>query len=647
MQGIRRMFDVLFVLLGITVTAFAQDEHLMHSQGIQLFDHYTNLHQSNQLNDTVYLLKTDSVATSLINQGVFFSVNQMVDNLTHFEEIAWGNDNYRNYRQMYYFILLNNAYMSELWGASMYYAEKATKESIKNNTPRPFVELSVKIHVNALNGRHEKVIEIYEEQKSYFDNLLAKVKAKPEDYYLESLDALRLLGGVINAYATQRDTTKVEESFQLAKAVAKNARSAPSISNNNKFSVSFSSLSFDFFREAFYQNFDQAQDILNKIAALKKKKIGQSSSYTDYSYLEWKTSLYIEMKQADSAAYYLSKYEQLPNFAKSQKTLIKRYKAKLEMLNGNPEVAYGLMSEALDESFTVQKQISEEVDNLLYAQTEAEHHRLAFLKSEKEKKEKNFIIITVSVCALLVIAIIYTLFRLKDIKLKRVVRNLNEVADIQIALMEQFESKVRKEEQQRISQDLHDDLASTLVAIKNNIDITISETLDETEREGLSKLNTMLESAFDYVRNKSHEIFEKAQMPDEEMFQQHILHLVQVAFPSPYYTLNVKIDDYALKSTSIELRSELIRIIQEAFTNIIKHAKATKVDLLIYKEENLLYIVIKDNGVGLNEKKQTKQYGLGLQSIQKRLDKFKAKFSFSSSNDEGAEMVITIPTERL
>lgn len=59
------------------------------------------------------------------------------------------------------------------------------------------------------------------------------------------------------------------------------------------------------------------------------------------------------------------------------------------MLNGNPEIAYGLMSEALDESFTVRKQISEEVDNLLYAQTEAEHHRLAFQKSEIEKKKKT------------------------------------------------------------------------------------------------------------------------------------------------------------------------------------------------------------------------------------------------------------------
>lgn len=377
------------------------------------------------------------------------------------------------------------------------------------------------------------------------------------------------------------------------------------------------------------------------------KKIDKE--YIEYtsSLFEWKAYQFLEMKQPDSASYYLDKYEKVTKFKLDKQVIIYKYKSQLELLKGNPDKAYSLLHEAFDESLNVQKELSKELDHLIYAQTKAEHHRLAFLKSEKEKKEKNFIIITVSVCALLVIIITYTLLHLKNLKLKRVVSKLNETADIQIALMEQFESKVRKEEQQRISQDLHDDLAGTLVAIKNNIDITISETLDETEREGLSKVSAMVESAFGYVRSKSHEIFKKTQMPDEEMFQQHILHLTRVAFPSQYYNLNVQIDDYALKSISIELRADLIRIIQEAFTNIIKHAKATKVDLLIYRDNDGLVVIIKDNGIGFKENKQSKQQTLGLQSIQNRLDKFKAKFSFSSSNDEGAEMVITIPTERL
>src|SRR5690606_41758535 len=142
--------------------------------------------------------------------------------------------------------------------------------------------------------------------------------------------------------------------------------------------------------------------------------------------------------------------------------------------------------------------------------------------------------------------------------------------------------------------------------------------------EKMIQLSAMIEKAFQNVRNKSHELFEKAQLPDEEMFGEYIIQLAQVAFPEKYYNFNIEIDEHALAKTSIELRSELIRVIQEAFTNIVKHAKASQVDLLIYKENETTYIVIKENGVGLkaNEGKDK----LGLKKLKKRLKKLKEEF---------------------
>src|SRR5690554_4522338 len=640
MQGIRRMFDVLFVLLGITVTAFAQDEHLMHSQGIQLFDHYTNLHQSNQLNDTVYMGMVDSLAALSLDKGKYYSISEMPDNLKQYEKIAWSKKEYRSYRIDYFTILLNNAYLSGKWGASIFYAEKVARQSEKEDMYRPFIEPGVKMYIYSLTNQKDKQIETYQKHKQQIQDLSVKIKKEPEVYYWDGMDALRILSPIINTYFHRKDTLKGEEAYKLASSLIQGIEKDSTTSNSSRQITKFYTIAFDFFKASGLERKNDVKAALNKLEALLKKGDIIGDEYA-YNLLDWKANYFLEIKQVDSAAFYIGKLEKTVDFSQDQQIRINRYKSQLELLRGNPERSHELLNKALEESFKMQAELSAEMDNLLYAYTEAEHHRLAFLKS---KKEKNFIIITVSVCALLVIIITYTLLHLKNLKLKRVVSKLNETADIQIALMEQFESKVRKEEQQRISQDLHDDLAGTLVAIKNNIDITISETLDETEREGLSKVSAMVESAFGYVRSKSHEIFKKTQMPDEEMFQQHILQLVQVAFPSQYYNLNVQIDDYALKSISIELRANLIRIIQEAFTNIIKHAKATKVDLLIYRENDGLVIFIKDNGIGF---KENKQQNLGLQSVQNRLEKFNAKFSLTSSNEDGAEVVITIPNEHL
>ncbi|KAA5536061.1 sensor histidine kinase [Paenimyroides baculatum] len=124
------------------------------------------------------------------------------------------------------------------------------------------------------------------------------------------------------------------------------------------------------------------------------------------------------------------------------------------------------------------------------------------------------------------------------------------------------------------------------------------------------------------------------------MFYQYITHLGQIAFPENHYKLNLQIDNYSLVNTSIEFRSELIRVIQEAFTNIIKHAKSSQVDLYIYKEIEKLCIIIKDNGKGFGL--ISKQNTLGINNMKNRMKKFQAVFTLNS-NEQGVEVIISIP----
>src|SRR5690606_23289483 len=120
--------------------------------------------------------------------------------------------------------------------------------------------------------------------------------------------------------------------------------------------------------------------------------------------------------------------------------------------------------------------------------------------------------------------------------------------------------------------------------------------------------------------------------------------LAHIVYSYKSYHHNIHIDDYTLTHTSIGFRSELIRVIQEAFTNIVKHAKATRVDLLVYKETEKLFVIIKDNGKGLNS--ITKQNALGINSMKKRLRKFDAAFSLRNDGS-GVEIIISIPENNI
>lgn len=637
-MGKIRTFLHLCVALCVVPNFYAQTVILPNKKNNN-FKKATRLYLSGKLKDKVYMSMVDSLAASALDKGEFYSISEMPENLKQYEKIAWSKKEYGSFRMDYFTILLNNAYLSGKWGASIFYAEKIARQGEKERMPRPFVELGIKMYIYGLVNREDKQIETYGKHKKLIQELAVKINKQPEIYYWDGMDALRILSPIINTYFNRKDTLKAEEAYKLASSLIQGIERDSMTSNSSQQIPKYYAVAFDFFKANGLDKKNDAKIALNKLAALVNKGLLNGDEYV-YNLLDWKAGYFLDTGKVDSASFYIQKLEKTIEFAQDQKLLIYRYKARLESLKGNPEKACELLNKALEESFKVQAELSEEMDNLLYAQTAAEHHRLAFEKSEIEKKEKNTWIMVISLLLAIIITVSAILLRLKDRKLKKTIKDLNETANIQIALMEQFESEVRKEEQQRLSQNLHDDLAGTLAAVKYNIDLQILDTEESEKKEKQKQLSDLLNLAFSKVRNKSHDLFENAQPPNDEMFYRYIMHLAHIAFPEKHYKLNIHIDDYSLANTSIEFRSELIRVIQEAFTNIIKHASATQVDLLIYREIGELCVIIKDNGKGFDS--GSKYNTMGISNMQSRLKKFQAVFVLHS-DDKGVEIKISIP----
>ncbi len=91
----------------------------------------------------------------------------------------------------------------------------------------------------------------------------------------------------------------------------------------------------------------------------------------------------------------------------------------------------------------------------------------------------------------------------------------------------------------------------------------------------------------------------------------------------------------------------LFRIIQEAFTNTEKHARATRVDLGISRQAGLLRLKIHDDGRGFDpnppRKAGRRRQGLGLANIRGRAAALGGTCEFKSSRAEGTTVTVTIP----
>jgi signal transduction histidine kinase len=90
-----------------------------------------------------------------------------------------------------------------------------------------------------------------------------------------------------------------------------------------------------------------------------------------------------------------------------------------------------------------------------------------------------------------------------------------------------------------------------------------------------------------------------------------------------------------------EVETALYRITQEALTNVVKHARARKVSIVLTRRNGTATAVIEDDGQGIADADDTQ--GLGLLGMRERLELINGKLSIESSEGAGTTIVAEVP----
>ncbi|MBK9492735.1 MAG: sensor histidine kinase [Haliscomenobacter sp.] len=195
--------------------------------------------------------------------------------------------------------------------------------------------------------------------------------------------------------------------------------------------------------------------------------------------------------------------------------------------------------------------------------------------------------------------------------------------------------------QQKIGEELHDGVGSMLATVKMNL-LTVEEVLDRLPTERIAtynQANRLLDEACDKVRTLSHEFGEallkqfglKAQL--EALLEAIGTSKIEVELVT--HGLNQRLD--------FQLELNLYRIIQELVHNVIKHAQATHISIQVsYFKENV-NVVIDDNGRGFEVQSIQESPGLGMLSIQSRVNEHDGHIHFDSRPGRGTTVMIDIP----
>lgn len=200
----------------------------------------------------------------------------------------------------------------------------------------------------------------------------------------------------------------------------------------------------------------------------------------------------------------------------------------------------------------------------------------------------------------------------------------------------------REEERTRIAREIHDELGQALTALKLDL-----SWLGTNRPRGNSQafrlidqsITTRIDEVMDLVRRIASEL--RPSVLDQLGLDAAIEYLVQETTKRTGIAVTLHAEDFPRLPD--EVASHAFRIIQEALTNVVRHSKATRVDVSVRRAGTAIVLGVEDNGVGFTPQTLSGLRSLGLVGMRERALACGGTLIIRGSPGEGTAIAVTIP----
>lgn len=201
-----------------------------------------------------------------------------------------------------------------------------------------------------------------------------------------------------------------------------------------------------------------------------------------------------------------------------------------------------------------------------------------------------------------------------------------------------------EQEIQRIAHTVHDEAGQLLVAARLAMS-GVAHDLSPALQKRLREVGTILDQVEEQLRRLSHEL--RPTILDDLGLVPALQFLTDGV--SKRAELSIRVHSSLDGRYAPNIETALYRIIQEALTNVIKHARARNVEIQLTNVAKSLHCLIHDDGVGFDAPSvlsSKERRGLGLVGIRERLIAVGGTLQIDSVVGRGTELLVKIPVER-
>jgi signal transduction histidine kinase len=201
--------------------------------------------------------------------------------------------------------------------------------------------------------------------------------------------------------------------------------------------------------------------------------------------------------------------------------------------------------------------------------------------------------------------------------------------------------KIKEEERKRIAREIHDDLGQNLLALRIEADMLSSRTgqrhprLHTRARATVTQIDATIKSVRQIINDLRPNVLDLGLNAAVDWQIAEFRRRTGIECDLVETHPEIAVSDHCATA--------LFRILQESLSNILRHAHATQVRVVLHVEHNWILMSVGDNGIGLHPSGHHKPGSFGLVGIEERINILGGTFRIYSNPGGGTIIRVAVP----
>lgn len=206
----------------------------------------------------------------------------------------------------------------------------------------------------------------------------------------------------------------------------------------------------------------------------------------------------------------------------------------------------------------------------------------------------------------------------------------------------QSKEQILEEERHRLARELHDSVSQQLFAAMMMLS-ALNETVQKQDENGkISQTVATIEKVINEAQSEMRALLLHLRPTnlEDKSLRQGIESLVKELQTKIRIEINAQLDDVHLPAG---VEDNLFRIVQELFSNTLRHAKANRIDIYLKQLNQVILLKVVDDGIGFDMSQMAEAGSYGLGNIKERTSAIGGAFKLLSFPGKGTSVEIRIP----